>query len=112
LTNLTPARLRGEEDNELQDADKNIKSESKVMKGGTHNNTTSNIPVLSLELLRVHENATSAQTKKTQSACNLTDITERDESDLTKTYFYQHLAIHYLLLRERYYHKNQCQLLY
>ena len=75
----------GEEDNELQDADKNIKSESKVMKGGTHNNTTSNIPVLSLELLRVHENATSAQTKKTQSACNLTDITERDESDLTKT---------------------------
>jgi hypothetical protein len=41
--------------------------------------------VLSLELLRVHENATSAQTKKTQSACNLTDITERDESDLTKT---------------------------
>lgn len=75
----------GEDDNELQDGDKNIKSESKGRKGESHNNTTSNIPVLSLELLRVHENATSAQTKKTHSACNLTDITERDESNLTKT---------------------------
>lgn len=43
------------------------------------------VPKLSLELLRVHENTTSAQTKKTHPACNLTDITERDESNLTKT---------------------------
>ncbi|VDI52192.1 Hypothetical predicted protein [Mytilus galloprovincialis] len=42
------------------------------------------IPTLSLELLRVHESTTSAQTKKS-IACNLTDITERDESNLTKT---------------------------
>lgn len=47
--------------------------------------TDTEVPKLSLELLRVHESTTSAQAKKTNQACNLTDITERDESNLTKT---------------------------
>ncbi|XP_052063527.1 uncharacterized protein LOC127703104 isoform X2 [Mytilus californianus] len=77
---------RGDPDNEFTQNDENYNFEPVAYKESDEksDDTEQRIPTLSLELLRVHESATSAQTKKS-IACNLTDITERDESNLTKT---------------------------